>query len=354
MDDKYVQYGILRRFFAPALIAVACLPLVLALILARSSRDTAFRNRETMLRSLVDTAWNVIDYQAALAGKGLVSEKEAKRRALENIRRMRYGRDGRSYFWVVDKNGVVLAHPYRPDLEGKESLGLTDAGGKEFLLDFVKVATQKGSGFVRYKWQWNDDPNRLERKIASVKFFPSWGWIVGTGAYVNDIEDDARSLSWKIIALGGGAFLFLLGLALRSLKQYRRLERERCVDYEKLSKAETKVRELLDSIPDMILRIERDGRVVDYKEPLNFEPFFDPGEVLHNKIADVWPEDIADKTMTTLGRAFESGKAETVTFQSSLGAGEERMTVEAIFVASENGEALAVFRDVSSRRRGQS
>ena len=354
MDNKDVQSGILRRFLAPALLAVACLPLVLALILASSFRHIAFKHRETTLRNLVDTAWDVIEYQASLVAKGVISEKEAKRRVLENIRRMRYGKNGRGYFWIVDKNGVLLAHPYRHDLEGVNGLNFVDPDGKKIILDFIKVATQKGTGFVSYKWQWNNDPNRIERKISAVRFFPSWGWIVGTGAYVNDIEEETMSLSWKIIAFGGGLFFFILGLSLRTLKQSRRFERKRRFDFENLSKTESEVRALLDSIPDMILRIKRDGRVVDYKEPLNFAPFFDPGEILYNKITDVWPEDVAGKTMAALGRSFESGKAETVTFKSSMLTDSGEMTVEAIFVASEDGEALAVFRDVSSRRENKS
>ena len=354
MDDKDVQSGILRRFLAPALLAVACLPLVLALILANSFREIAFKHREKMLQNLVDTTWDMLDYQASLAAKGTVSEKEVKRRALENIRRIRYGKDRRSYFWVIDKNGVVLAHPYRPDLEGANGLDLVDADGKKIILDFIKVATQKGRGFVRYKWQWNDDPNRIERKIAAVRFFAPWGWVIGTGAYVNDIEEEALSISWKIIAFGGGVFLFLLGLSIRSFRQARRFERERRSDFEKLSKTEAKIRALVDSIPDMILRVKRDGRVVDYKEPLNFVPFFDPGEMLNNKIAEVWPEDIADKAMEALGKSFESGCAETITFRASMRTVDGGMMVEGVFVASENDEALAVFREVTRRREGKS
>jgi len=352
--------GLVARFLTPFLVAVALLPPLIALLLVPSFHRIAVRHREMMLRGLVDTVHGVMKYQNSLAEKGVISQKEARRRVIAIVRGLRYGPRKRDYFWIVDTQGVVVEHPYRMDLEGKSNIDMTDAEGKKFILDFIQTATRDGDGIVRYKWQWYDDPNRLEKKIAAVKLFAPWGWIVGTGAYLDDIDAEASILTWRALAAGAIAFLVLAALSFNILRQAKTIKRERREAFAKLSATEEKLRMLIESIPDMILRMRRDGVVLDFKDPLNFKPFFEPGEVLHNKITDVWPAEAAAKTMETIEKAFDSGKPESIVFktQKAPNIPSEKVSIEVQVVVGNDGEVLAVFRDVTeitaakpSRRR---
>jgi len=110
-------------------------------------------------------------------------ENKLKKEALNKISKIRYGKDG--YFFILDKNGKMLIHPVKPSLVGKNLLNAKDPDGKYFIKELIKVATTKGKGVVQYKWPkpGYDEP---QDKISYVQLFKPWGWIIGTGFYVDD------------------------------------------------------------------------------------------------------------------------------------------------------------------------
>ena len=59
-------------------------------------------------------------------------------------------RDRDGYLFVNDYNGVVLAHHFKPALEGTNVLALKDQNGIFYFREFIDQAKQKGSGYVEY------------------------------------------------------------------------------------------------------------------------------------------------------------------------------------------------------------
>jgi len=110
-------------------------------------------------------------------------ENELKKEALSKISKIRYGKNG--YFFVLDKNGKMLMHPIKHSLEGKSLLNTKDPDGKYLFKEMIKIATAKGEGIVQYKWPkpGSDEP---VNKITYIQLFKPWGWIIGTGSYVDD------------------------------------------------------------------------------------------------------------------------------------------------------------------------
>ena len=87
-----------------------------------------------------------------------MSPADARRRAVEELRRLRYGPESKDYFWINDMHPYLIMHPYRPDLEGKDISGFSDPNGKKLFVEFVKTVKNGGAGYVDYQWQWKDDP----------------------------------------------------------------------------------------------------------------------------------------------------------------------------------------------------
>ena len=52
----------------------------------------------------------------------------------------------------MDLNGKVLSHP-EADLVGKDFTHVKDADGKTFAVDMIKLAKEKGNGWVDYRWK---------------------------------------------------------------------------------------------------------------------------------------------------------------------------------------------------------
>ena len=86
-----------------------------------------------MIRALTDAAWSTVDYYASHVRPGRHKRRNAKQEAIENLRHVRFGPEGKDYFWINDMQPRIIMHPYRPDLEGMDTSDLTDRQASTFL-----------------------------------------------------------------------------------------------------------------------------------------------------------------------------------------------------------------------------
>ena len=105
--------------------------------------------------------------------------------ALKMVKVVRYGPEGKDYFWVNDTQPRMVMHPYKPELDGKDLSASADPNGKKLFVEMVKVCQRDGAGFVTYYWPkyGSDQP---VPKISYVKLYEPWGWIVGTGVFLDE------------------------------------------------------------------------------------------------------------------------------------------------------------------------
>lgn len=134
-----------------------------------------------------------------------------------------YGEDG--YFFVYDLAGTCLVHPRQPELVGRNLQTLTDARGRRVIPALLETA-QRGDGFQRYSWE-KTSSHRVSEKLGYVSLLPRWGWVIGTGIYLDDVErvslavrqkslDSVRQTMWRLTAVALVAMLavFAGGVAL--------------------------------------------------------------------------------------------------------------------------------------------
>ncbi len=144
---------------------------------------------------------------------------QMKMKAMEQIGRLRFS--GGNYFWINDMHPIMLVHPSEK-LRGRDVRDLKDKNGKKMMLEMVKVCKEKGEGFVTYVWGKKGERGEFE-KMSYVKLFKPWGWIIGMGEYMDDIQ--RASSSYKtyfkthvnnifITCLLGSSLLFVIILAL--------------------------------------------------------------------------------------------------------------------------------------------
>ena len=177
-----------------ALIAFAVLGIaIVALISLMQFRGNLLQEKEQQTRKLSETAHSIIADFHGRAEKGEMDQAAAQQGALDAIRVLRY-EDG-NYFWVNDMNSVVLMHPIKPSLDGKDLSGLKDADGTAIFVEFVKVVKANGEGTVPYLWP-KPGSETPEPKVAYLKGFKPWNWIVGTGIYVDDVD----TAFWKEVS----------------------------------------------------------------------------------------------------------------------------------------------------------
>ncbi len=109
-----------------------------------------------------------------------------QKKALEDVSHLRFGKDG--YFYIYDYDGVNLMHPIKPDLVGKNLINLKSKKGVYYIKDLIEVAKKDG-GMVTFDFEKPNDP-KLYDKIGYAVGVNEWKWMIGTGAYTDDIEEN--------------------------------------------------------------------------------------------------------------------------------------------------------------------
>jgi methyl-accepting chemotaxis protein len=123
-------------------------------------------------------------------GTGVYLETAEKRfmdEAKTQIGKLRFGPDGKDYFFIIDTDLNMVMHPINPSLDTTSMKDFRDPNGKALFREMVETSQANGQGFVDYLWP---KPGEAEpvAKLSYVQLFKEWGWIVGTGIYVDDID----------------------------------------------------------------------------------------------------------------------------------------------------------------------
>ncbi len=148
------------------------------------------------VKNVVDVAYSTIE--TIYKQNRYLPEAEAKQLVIEAIKNMRYGKDKKGYFWINDLHPRIIMHPIKPSLDGKDVSNFKDPSGKKLFVEFVNVCKAHGEGFVEYLWPKPGESKPVP-KMSYVKLFKPWGWIIGTGAYVSDVEADVKERALNII-----------------------------------------------------------------------------------------------------------------------------------------------------------
>ena len=128
-----------------------------------------------------------------------ISETAAKADAARLIANLRYQKD--DYFWINDLHARMVMHPIRPDLNGKDLTAFKDPNGKALFVAFVDVVKAKGAGYVDYLWPKPGAADPVP-KVSYVQGFAPWGWLIGSGIYVDDVEAQFwRDLRGTVLAV---------------------------------------------------------------------------------------------------------------------------------------------------------
>jgi PAS domain S-box-containing protein len=155
-------------------------------------------------QSAVGSVVSTIQYFYGLYKKGEMNEDEAKKRALSIIRIARY--KGDEYFWINDLTPKMIMHPIKPELEGIDLREYRDPKGKRIFVDSTRIARETGGGFVDYMWPMPGQSKPVP-KISYVQYFEPWGWVIGSGIYLDKVAKEMRFLIYLC-----GAFSTLAGV----------------------------------------------------------------------------------------------------------------------------------------------
>ena len=160
---------------------------------------------------------------------GELSEDEAKNLAFGIVSNYRYGKNGDDYFWVNDKtSGTIFIHPYDM-VRGTNLRDLTDENGYNFGAEMLNMANRGEEGYVRYMWlpKPGGSSDNAVPKLSHVSVFEPWGWVIGTGIYIDDVQKEITSILARIIIALTFVFLLLIGLLFLIISIGSKIERQK-------------------------------------------------------------------------------------------------------------------------------
>ncbi|MBY0453670.1 MAG: cache domain-containing protein [Burkholderiaceae bacterium] len=206
---KLSSYTVAKRLTALTLTAVLGIILLAAVFLV-SERSLIMEERQNSVRQTVETAHALVAHYYALSVAGKIPEADAQKQALAAVGSLRYSKT--EYFWINDMQAVSIMHPIRAELNGKDMSQVKDSTGKFFFSEFVREVKTHGAGFVFYLWPKPGSELPVQ-KVSYVKGFAPWGWVVGSGVYIDTVDAviAGRVLGFSLGSLALAVFLLIIG-----------------------------------------------------------------------------------------------------------------------------------------------
>ena len=159
--------------------------LTVAFLDSRELGTSLMQQKQLELRHVAEVALGIVKEEYGAAQKKEATEADARKRALARVAALRYGHN--DYFFMMDMQGRLLMNPVSEKLVGQVLGDFKDETGKAFFAEMMDKVRASGSGYVDYYWP-KVGSEKAQPKLSYVEGFAPWGWVIGTGVYIDDLE----------------------------------------------------------------------------------------------------------------------------------------------------------------------
>jgi PAS domain S-box-containing protein len=243
----------------PAIVAILLFFLSVWLIIIPIVEKNMMDAKKEMIGELTNTAWSLVDEYYRDYQDSVYSLREAKNLAARKVELMHYGPENKDYFWITDTSPSMIMHPYRKDLNGKDLSDYKDPNGMKLFVEAAAIVDSAGEGYLNYYWQLRDDTTKIVKKISFVKGFPEWGWIIGTGIYIEDVREDIAALKNRIARISLVITLIIAILLFYIIKQSLKIENKRSTAETCLKESKEKYKSLVEASTESVLMLSNNN-----------------------------------------------------------------------------------------------
>jgi len=230
---RFKNWRIQYKIMSISVISVTVMMAGLFIYLLPLIESRIMHEKKDATRHIVELAMGVVELNDAEVKAGRMPLEQAQKAAAAQISKMRY--EKKEYVWINDLGKPVpkmIMHPTVPALDGKVlddpkfnkattmSDGLHGAvqniDRKNLFVTFNEVVGRAGQGFVNYEWPkpkaGGGTTEELYTKLSYVQKFEPWGWVLGSGIYIDDVKRDVNTVKWILVSLNVVFAVFMLGL----------------------------------------------------------------------------------------------------------------------------------------------
>jgi signal-transduction protein with cAMP-binding, CBS, and nucleotidyltransferase domain/PAS domain-containing protein len=253
LSGKSSRKMFIAKIDLPALLAFAFFAGLIFFYLIPGFEKAMMDRKRSLIHEITSSAYSILEYYHSLEMKGILDGDSAREQARLAVSSIRYGETLKDYLWITDRVPRMIVHPYRPDLNGKDLTDFRDSKGKTIFVEFVKAVSSTGESFVDYMWQWNDDSTRIVPKLSYVKSFEPWGWIIGTGIYIEDVRSEIHRIEFRALFISGIIGLVIIILLVAISRQSHQIEEKRNKAEEALKKSRELYKTLAEAASEGVL-----------------------------------------------------------------------------------------------------
>lgn len=215
MLTQFRNWGIKAKIMSILLVSLLIFTLSVEILFVPLMLRNLMNERQLDAQQVVEVAYGILNKNAQDVQAGVETPEAAKGKAIALIKSLRFR--GQEYFWIHDLSRPVpkmIMHPTVPSLDGttlddpqfnkatgKRTLPNSDMiklDNKNLFVAMNEVIEDAGEGFVTYAWPKPQAGGtvsaELYPKVSFVKKFEPWGWVIGSGIYVDDVTAAVTSL----------------------------------------------------------------------------------------------------------------------------------------------------------------
>ncbi|GAM07906.1 methyl-accepting chemotaxis protein 4 [Geobacter sp. OR-1] len=231
---RYRDWNIMPKIMAIPVVTAIVIMVCVELLAIPFIENKILEGNQKAIRHIVELGMGIVEWHDAEARSGRMTLETAQKSAASSISRMRY--EQKEYLWINDPSTPIptmIMHPTVPSLDGRKlddprfnkatgmCEGLTGPfrklDNKNLFVAFNEVCSRMGHGFVIYEWPKPQASggvtNEPFKKISYVKQYKPWGWVLGSGVYVDYITEEVAAVRWRVYGATAVMLLFMLALA---------------------------------------------------------------------------------------------------------------------------------------------
>ncbi|MGE5681160.1 MAG: methyl-accepting chemotaxis protein [Bacillota bacterium] len=193
---KIKDLGILTKLLGLILLVIIPVLLIFYFHFIPTIEENLLADRKDKVKHLVEVAYGIITSNAERVNTGELSIDQAQSLTVKQINLIRY--DGKQYFFISNMDLKLVANPVRQNLVGTSVAELKDADGINIYQEFRNIARSDREGFFQYRQIKPGEKDPLP-KISYVKLYEPWGWIIGTGMYVDNVKQEIGELKSSLL-----------------------------------------------------------------------------------------------------------------------------------------------------------
>lgn len=299
----------LLKIILPSVLSVFLFVLAIFLFIIPHFQKNILNGKRETIQELTNSAWSILLKYQQEESAGQISAEEAKQRAIGEIKHLRYGEEGKDYFWITDMQPRMLMHPYRPGLDGADLNNFEDPHGKKLFVEFVKTVEKQEQGFVDYMWQWKDDSLHIVPKLSFVKLFKPWGWVIGTGIYIEDVNREIKALTKILLWISVGISFLIAMLLMFIVQQSIKIEQKRLAAESDLQESKEKYKTLVEATLEGLLLI-MDGKINYANNVLCKMTGFEYDELIQKPLQEVFRGPDVEPAYLLPGNIIKEGSYE--------------------------------------------